>query len=136
MKKRSFLRVILCAAFTVLLTVFSLACTPRNDASIVGTWQLISYTTDDGLSASGEDFDVQLLMIFRENGMGEAKADDQLQYVFSYTARRGELRREITRTTTDVQQVLESYTIDGGGKCLTVYSPEEQATIVLQRVTE
>lgn len=136
MKKAVLSRIILCAAFAVLLTSFLLACTPRNDAGIVGTWQLVSYTTDDGLSASGEDFDVKLLMIFRENGMGEAKADDQLQYVFSYTAHRGELRREITRTTSNVQQVLERYTLDEGGKRLTVYSSEEQATIVLQKVTE
>ena len=130
MKTRHLLSVLL--LFTLLLPYTLTACTPKDDTAIIGRWRMLSYVTDDGQSVdiAGNELD----MIFYSTGIGEAEANGQTQYMFNYTARGGKLERVINRTATDVQTVKETYKISSDGWYMTVYSPEEKATIELELV--
>ena len=128
-------RIIPLALLLLLTLTLLIGCAPRDDATIVGTWRMISYTTDDGHIYRADEHTERLEMSFYANANGEATADGSIQYVFYYTASGGELERTIHRSS-GVQTVKETYRISEDGGTLTVYSPDEGATIVLSRVIE
>ena len=127
-------RLFLTILILTLLVCLCSGCVKRDDASIVGRWRMLSYTTDDGLSYQVDQSE-HLEMTFFANANGEATANGVIQYPFAYTARGGVLERTIYRASGE-QIVQEKYHFSEDGSTLTVYSPDEGATIVLSRVTE
>ena len=116
-----------------LLALPLIACgsTRQDSTNIIGRWRIISYVTDDGQSAPVEN---ELDMIFYSTGIGEAQVDGATQYMFDYKLKAGKLLRVITRGG-QTDEVSEPYQLSKDGTTLTVYSPEDCATITMQKIT-
>ena len=130
---KSFTRIFSFALCLVMLSIALCSCAAHDADRIVGYWRMVSFTTDDGESAPIEN---ELDMLFYSSGVGEARIDGETLYMFDYTVKRGRLFRQITYSTTNVVQADETYTFSDDGRTLTVYSPADSATIVLQKISD
>ncbi len=115
--------------FLFLLT----SCASRDAEWLAGRWRMISFTTDDAQQATIEN---ELDMIFYTTGVGEAQIDGETLYMFDYTVKRGKLNRIITYSTTNIVEANETYSFSNDHRTLTVYSPADGATIVLEKIED
>ena len=128
-------RALLMLLALILLALPLVACGDGDqDASdFVGRWRMVSYVTDSGTEATIEN---ELDMIFYTTGIGEAQIDGETLYCFDYTVKDGTLHRVITYTHANTSEVDETYTFGEDRRTLTVYSPEDEATIVLEKIED
>ena len=134
MKTRTRLTTLLLATVLLSLSLCLTACHQNDAKDIVGRWRMISYVTDDGLEAPIDDHELD--MVFYSTGIGEALADGDTQYMFDYTLKGGKLNRLIKRSEDNVTQVKEPYHFNKDRTELTVYSPEDGATIVMEKIED
>ena len=134
MKQMTRLTALLLALLLLSLTLFLTACYQNDAEDIIGRWRMISYVTDDGLEAPIDDHELD--MIFYSTGVGEATADGKTQYMFDYTVKNGKLNRLITRSENNVSEAIETYKFSKDRSELTIYSPEDGATIVLEKIED
>lgn len=118
----------------VMLSLCLTACSGNDARDIVGRWRMVSYVTDDGMQAPIDDNELD--MIFYSTGIGEAQANGHTQYMFDYTVKSGKLTRLIKRSETNVVEVHETYKFNKDRTHLTIYSPEDGATIVLEKIED
>lgn len=128
--------------FTALLALFLLsltliACQSADEKAaelVIGRWRTVSFTTDDGVEAPVGDHELD--MIFYTTMLGEAQIDGKTLYFFEYSFEDGKMHRTITYTQTNVTNVVEDYEFSEDGRTLTVYSPADEATIVLEKIED
>ena len=129
-------------ALTALLALFLLAlpllaCGSADEKAaetVIGRWRTVSFTTDEGDEApiDGHELD----MVFYTTMLGEAQVDGKTLYFFDYAFKDGKMHRTITHTQTNVTSVVEDYEFSEDGRTLTVYSPADRATIVLEKIED
>jgi hypothetical protein len=134
MKKRICFTTLLLAILMLTLSLCLVSCHQNDAKDIVGRWRMISYVTDEGLEAPIGDHELD--MVFYSTGIGEALADGDTQYMFDYTLKGGKLNRLIKRSESNVVQVKEPYQFNKDRTELTVYSSEDGATIVMEKIED
>lgn len=117
----------------LLILVVATACGADDTERIVGRWRMISFTTDGGEQPAIEN---ELDMIFYSTGVGEAQIDGETLYMFEYTVKNGRMTRMITYSATNVVNASETYQFSDDGGTLSVYSPADGATIVLEKISD
>ncbi|MBO5897942.1 MAG: hypothetical protein J6R04_02915 [Clostridia bacterium] len=134
MKKRIHLTTLLLAILLLSLSLCLVSCYQNDAKDIIGRWRMVSYVTDDGLEApiDGHELD----MVFYSTGIGEALSDGETQYMFDYNVKNGKLNRLIKRSETNVVEVQETYKFNKDRTEITVYSPEDGATIVMEKIED
>lgn len=134
MKKRIRLTTLLLAILLLSLSLCLVSCYQNDAKDIIGRWRMVSYVTDDGLEApiDGHELD----MVFYSTGIGEALSDGETQYMFDYNVKNGKLNRLIKRSETNVVEVQETYKFNKDRTEITVYSPEDGATIVMEKIED
>ena len=117
----------------ILLTCALYGCASKYDEALDGTWVIISYVTQDGVSAPIEN---ELFIVFYGNGHGEMRSASDTYNTFTYTTRRGSMLRVIDYGRGEPEAVEETYTINEDGT-LTIISPETRnapaVTMTLKR---
>ena len=116
-KSRALAALLVCAMLAVLILY---GCAPGYDEALEGTWVIISYVTQDGVSATIEN---ELCIVFYDNGYGETRSTTENYNTFTYTARRGSMMRVIDNGRGESEPVEETYVINEDGT-LTIISPE------------
>ena len=128
-------RALLMLLTLALLALPLVACgnSEQDTRDFVGRWRMVSYVTDDGAQANIEN---ELDMIFYSTGIGEAQIDGQTLYCFEFTVDGGTLHRIITYTNTNYSEVDETYEFSKDRRTVTIYSPEDKATLVLEKIED
>ncbi len=134
MKTLTRLTTLLLALVMLSLTLCLISCSQSDAKDIVGRWRMVSYVTDDGLEAPIGDHELD--MVFYSTGVGEALSDGKTQYMFDYTIKNGKLNRLIAHSQSNVVEAHETYRFSKDRTELTVYSPEDGATIVLVKIED
>lgn len=116
-----------------LLTTLLLSC-GQKEPPVSGAWVMVSYVTDDGISA---DIEHTMYMLFYSSGYGETKSESATYQSFTYTAKRGKLTREIDPGNGQIEVLEETYELSPDGLTLTIHSPKTKsspaATITLKK---
>ena len=127
-------RILTALLLCLLLATALTACGIYDAKEIVGRWRVISFTTDAGTEAAIDGHELD--MIFYSTGLGEAQVDGETQYMFDYSVKNGRLTRLISHSQTNVEQVVETYEFSKNYTVMTVYSPNDGATIVLEKIED
>jgi hypothetical protein len=123
----------LLALTLIALPLVACGSSEQDAKDFVGRWRMTSFVTDDGQQPNIEN---ELDMIFYSTGIGEAQIDGQTLYCFDYTVKDGTLHRLISYTNQNHSEVDESYEFGDDRRTLTIYSPADEATIVLEKVAD
>ena len=109
----------------------------QNSPLLIGSWQLTSYTLDEGIEVewAKEDIvwaDEDIVFTYNDDGTGIKTVKGEVAYTFTYSYDGKYLYT--TATYPDGQTGLMKDIATVSGDTVTTYSYDEKATITFQRI--